>query len=325
MTCRARFALLFAGALALAGGAGACSGSDAVACHSGADCASGACTAQGQCVPVGASGGPASGSGDDAGSLAETGASTDRDAASSAAGDGAATGACAPNHDGVIDRAEVPLAAGLRATFRTARDVDVDTAGKKMTDGTRRWDWSGALAGDHDLLIETIDPAGQWFSADFAGATYVARLSDSSDLLGVFQLDASSLSLRGVVSPTSGVSQTKVTDAPAVASLAFPLQAGKSWTSHATVSGQASGVYAYYTEDYASSVDATGELATPLGSFQVLRVATTLTRTVGGFPTTTRSFAFVSECYGVVAHVVSNDNETQAEFTHAAEIQRIAP
>ena len=55
-----------------------------------------------------------------------------------------------------------------------------------------------------------------------------------------------------------------------------------------------------------------------------------LTRTIpydgGEIPAfTTRTYAFVTECYGNVASMVSGFNEVQEEFTRAAEIRRIAP
>lgn len=51
-----------------------------------------------------------------------------------------------------------------------------------------------------------------------------------------------------------------------------------------------------------------------------------LVRTIGVLPSITiRSFAFVTECYGTVATVTSNDNEANAEFTAAKELRRIAP
>jgi hypothetical protein len=91
------------------------------------------------------------------------------------------------------------------------------------------------------------------------------------------------------------------------------------------VSGVAEGYPDLYTEKYESVVDANGTLETPLGTFDVLRVRVLLTRTIGIVVTTVRTFAFVTECYGTVATVTSEDNEADVEFTHALEIRRIAP
>ena len=92
-----------------------------------------------------------------------------------------------------------------------------------------------------------------------------------------------------------------------------------------TVSGLATGIYSYYFEDYESQVDAHGELDTPFGTFEVLRVRVVLTRTVGMLVTELRTFAFVSECFGTVANIHSHENEHDQEFTQADEVWRLAP
>jgi hypothetical protein len=87
----------------------------------------------------------------------------------------------------------------------------------------------------------------------------------------------------------------------------------------------AQGFFANYTEKYESQIDAAGTLKTPLGTFDVLRVRVLLTRTVGLLVTKLRTFAFVTECYGTIATVTSTENESDVEFTRAAEIRRISP
>ena len=60
------------------------------------------------------------------------------------------------------------------------------------------------------------------------------------------------------------------------------MQLGSTWTSTSTVNGHRRGRSSpHYTEKYASKVDAQGTLKVPYGTFQVLRVQTMLTRTVG--------------------------------------------
>lgn len=300
-------------------------GSDPVAaCRVGADCASGACRSDGTCAPTATAN-------DDGGLSSDAKPSTD-DGSTPIVDDGSTSDAkavgCVGNKDGVITREETPLAAGLRATFRVATGVPITTAGTTKADGTRHWDFSGALSGDHTLVIETIAPTTQWFVADFAGASYTVRLSDKADLLGVFELTPNALLLRGVVSPVDGATtRTKLSYAPAASTLTFPMQKGSTWKTSSTVSGQAQGFTTSYTEGTTYLVDAAGDLVTPLGTYSVLRVKATLTRGLTGFPpsTTVHTFAFVAECAGTVARIVSNDNETQEEFTTASEVQRSAP
>ena len=307
-------------------------GSASPACRVGADCASGACRADGQCEPMpgrrvdadGADGVVADAE-SPAPDVAEgTDEGPDPVAPDSTPAEDAGPVLCTQDNDGVITRAEVPLAAGLHATFKVALDTDVSTTG--TLDGAKRtWDLSAMLPGDHGVLLETQPLTGKWFAADFAGATYAAKLSDTADVLGVFEVTDTALFMRGIVSPDDGLLATKLTYDPPVKVLVFPLKAGATWKTVATVTGTTAGVLSYFTETYESQVDAAGTVVTPYGSFQALRVRVTLDRLVGLLATRVRSFLFVAECFGTVATVTSKDNEADVEFTAAAEVRRLAP
>jgi hypothetical protein len=297
-----------------------CSGSD-VECRVGADCASGVCLGNGTCAQ--------SDDGDygrDEDSLPDVPDGTDdTPVEDDGAEDEAETIGCSPNGDGVIARDEVPLRAGLRATFLIGLDATVDLAGAANPDGSRTWDLSGALAGDHTELVELQALTGAWFAPVFAGATYAARLSDTEELLGVFEVTPDALLLRGVVSPAGGLTRTELSYDPPVTVLAFPIALDGTWTTTSTVTGLALGVASFYTESYESQVDAGGTLRTPYGDFDVLRVRVRMVRTVGVVPTVTRSFLFVAECFGTVAAATSQPNEPNVEFTDAAEVRRLTP
>jgi hypothetical protein len=290
----------------------ACAVYDAPMCQTGADCASGVCLADGTCKPAGASSSSGAGSGGSGG------------ASTGSAGTGA-SGVCSPASQSVITRQEVPLEAGLHANFRVAENAGVSTAGTMNADGSRTWDLSVAFSGDHDEALDTLPLSAQWFGAAYPGATYAAKLSDTSDLLGVFSLTDDALELVGVASPTSGSGATQLSYDPPVTVLSFPLQEGGKWTTTSNVTGQAEGVPVVYTETYQSSVDAHGTLKTPYATFPVLRVNTLLTRVVGAVVTTTRTDSFVTACFGNVASIVSKTDELAVEFTTAAEVSRLAP
>ena len=290
-------------------------------CRVGADCPSGVCMSDGTCArprdagPIDAPITPADGNAEDTGTTPEDGG-------------GNADGGerlCAPDHDGVVRRAEVPLRAGLRANFRIAEDATVSTAGTTVA-GERTWDYSVAYTGDHDELVELLEPAGNWWAAEFPTATHAARVSASSDNLGVFRIDDDALLLLGVVSPEAGVAQTLLTYDPPVTVIAYPLAEGNTFTTTSTVSGQAVGVFSTYTEEYSSVVDAAGTLVTPFGETDALRVRTEMERRSGfAVLTSQRQFTFVAECFGIAAIVVSNAVEAEVEFTDAAEIRRLSP
>jgi hypothetical protein len=296
-----------------------CADGSGMACRVGADCASGVCNSDGTC---GRSRTDAA-----APDAATTVAPDAFTPIVSDAGPSPDTGVrvCTPNGDGTITREESPLRAGLYATFRVAEDATVDTVGTRVGD-ERRWDLSGSLSGDQDVRVELLAPAGSWWAGDYPLATYAARLSGSSDNLGVFQITDSALLLLGIVSPDDGVTRTNLENDPPVEVLRFPLTEGATWSTRTTVSGLAVGVVAAYTEEYTFVADGQGVIATPFGDVDVLRVRSELART-SGFATldTRRTFAFVGECFGTVATLTSESFETDSEFTRASEVRRLAP
>ncbi len=296
-------------------------------CSVGADCASGACSVDGKCVIVaksdtglpGTETSPADGATtEDDGVVTETGTPTEGGTTDGAAG-------CSPNQDGRIEAFEIPLRAGLKATFRVAENATFATAGTALGADTRKWDLSTAFTGDKDVLVTTKPVAGNWFASKYADATYVTELAASSDVLGVFRIDAGGLVLLGAASPKDTATKTDLKYATPPQILAFPLEVGKTWKTTSNVTGTANGLFASYSETYDAKVDAKGELVAPLGTFQVLRVKMILTRTVGLSTTTTRSYAFVSECFGTVANLVSKSNETAEEWSATSELRRLAP
>jgi hypothetical protein len=244
----------------------------------------------------------------------DTGSSADADPAG-----------CRPDPDRVIARDEISLAPGRTATFRVAADTAVNTAGQLQSGGDRVWSFTGPFTDDHDVAVTLEDPSASWYADVFPTATYATRLSDTQNLLGVFELTDEALLLLGVVSPQAGLQRTELVYDPPVVVIELPLAPSTAWQTTSTVTGLAQGIGSFYTEAYDSRVDAVGELQTPYGNFPVQRVRTQLTRTIGAAVVTTRTFLFVSECFGTVGSVTSNEYEPEPEFTQAAELRRLAP
>ena len=278
-------------------------------CTVGAECASGICLGDGTCAPPQEP--------DAAGVDAFVPPGTDagpRDAGPS--------DLCRPNGDGVVSRAEAPFGPELMARYIVAADVGVDTVGR--TEGSvRTWDYSAAIPGDHDFDVATELLDGRWFADRFVGADYTARLSDQTDLLGVFRINESALELLGVVSPEDGITRTELTYDPPVRVLTFPVEQGNRWTTDTRVTGVAEGLAVTYTETYENEVDARGEVRTPYAPFDALRVRVTLTRDLTFSRTVTRQLLFVAECFGTVVTIVSEEDETQFDFSRASEIRRL--
>lgn len=315
-TMRTALFPLLALSLAALGGCSSEATLDGASCRTGAECASGVCLASGTCEPA----------------PLTDGGLTPGDGAPPLSGDASA---CVPNADGRIDRAEFPVRPGLRATYTYASNVAVDLAG--VTSGTEtRWNFKGPFASDSTRVVDVQAPAGKWWAGAYPNASYVLTLGASSDLLGVFTLGATELTLAGVVSPSEGTTKTQLAYDPAPAFLRFPLRVGDSWTTTSTVTGTAQGIAigpltgTQYTEAYATTVDAAGTVEVPFGTFKVVRVLTSLTRrNQAGLPIATlpdrKTVAFVAECFGTVASATSAGGETRALFTTAAELQRLAP
>ncbi|MGV3621985.1 MAG: hypothetical protein ACO1OB_14280 [Archangium sp.] len=310
-----------------------------VECRTGADCASGVCNRDGTCEPTL----PLPDGGlDDGGSVEPMDAGSDGGMTITDAGQpdaGMPTG-CIPNHDGTIERGEVFFQAGLRATFKISGETTFSTAG----DGGTSWNFDQQLTGDSSRLVETKSLTGEWYEAAFPDAGYVSELGQGSTLLGVFSSDSTGLYLQGVVSPTQGSTETKITYTPWVKVLQFPLTAGATWTTTTTVDGKYEGLTIGYAafgtglpfqqEVYTSTVDREGTAFTPYApatAFDVLRVRTVLERSTRVYTLnpwykllTLRSYTWNTECFGTVATVTSKDNETSTEFTQAAEVRRLS-
>lgn len=330
---------LLALALALLLGA-ACAGPAQRACNDDIECASGRCS-NGRCAPLDGDSDPSSGDGDASQGEGDGDASHgdgDEPAGGDAPGDGDPAGGdgalCQPDNDGTITRAELFFTPGLSAQFALARDVSFDTAGSVGEDGVRRWDFSVALAGDVEVTRTLLDLSDVWFfdpddpNDSYAGATHALEVPGDDDHLGVYEASDDGLLLRGLVSLDGGYFATELTYSPPLATLELPLELGAGWESAATVSGWLNGGYSLYWEDARLDVeiDAAGIAVTALAELPVLRVRSVLTRQTGALtPTVVRTYAFVTECYGTVAWVVSHADEAQEEFTGALEVGRIVP
>lgn len=240
-------------------------------------------------------------------------------------------GFCQPQGDGVMRRDRYPVDVGQGAPFQFSFDVAVDTAGDD-SEGTRTWDFS-ADGGDDDRT-ETIrleDPQEHWFGDVFEEATYATKLSGDPDVeeFGLFAIDDQGLFLLGVASADDGYYRTELTYDPPVTILEFPFEEGDSWSTETDATGSFGGNHFHsHEESYATTVDAKGQVLTPYGSFEALRVNTMMDRGYwGAFGWTTaevRTYAFVAECFGTVARVVSAEDEAQPDFDEAAELMRLA-
>lgn len=237
-----------------------------------------------------------------------------------------AGGACRPNRDGVITRAEFPAVVGATALYlvnNPGTAVDgVNTQGA-VVDGTRRWDFSARRTEDHPSLEEVLSPRDRWWSGQFPNATFASVIDRSTNLLGVYRLTDTALEILGTVSTEAN--RTSLRFDPPVAVLRFPLREGDRWEQTVNGTGTVNFTPLVNRTVYSTVVDAAGEVWTPAARFPVLRVNTTLDQSIPltVFRVTRRTHAYVTECGGLVARVISADNDLSEGFTRASEYRRL--
>lgn len=242
-----------------------------------------------------------------------------------AAAPGTEETACLPNLDGVIDASEMRPAIGQTLAYDVSTGVTVDLAGRPAG-GRTLWDFSNVPAG----TTERVGPepiAGKWFESSFPTGTFVLPLDDAGTLDAVYRFDTTALWLLGTASvdesPAAGRTLL-VYDTP-VPVYRFPITAGATWTSTATVTGTIDGLPYRGTDTYAATVGDAGELRLPDVTFtQVLPVHFTVTTTPDpGTPVIVRQVSFLFECFGEVARATSNPGEPDPDFSNAASFRRL--
>jgi hypothetical protein len=177
---------------------------------------------------------------------------------------------------------------------------------------------------DEKIFDGLSAPTGTWWAAAFPTASYAQLLDPESDLLGVYRIEDTRLSLLGVVSRTDGFYSTKLTYDPPMEVLRFPLGPTSQWTGTSSLTGTASGVAFFGSETWAMKVDDTGTVKTPAADFPSLRLRVDYEQTWGFSVQRRIIYLFLTECYGTIARVRSTAGETSSSFTEASELRRLA-
>jgi len=232
---------------------------------------------------------------------------------------------CVTDNDGVLARAELPLALGVSLRYLEnplGTVAMVDPVGQDSSEGPA-WDFTSTAGEAVELPILPV--VGTWFEDSFPGATYATYTDFGSKTLGVFRLTETALEILGFASEAPNKTLL-VYDKP-VASLRFPLQQGDGWVmTGKIVNGLFNGLPVAETDTYRVSVDARGVAVLPfLRIANTLRVRVELDQALpGGGITHTIQLLYFRECAGEVGRMVSTPNETNANFTSAAVFRRLA-
>ena len=240
--------------------------------------------------------------------------------------------ACLPNLDKQITALEASPTLGAVASYLvtragTTRDIDLD--GKDNGDGTRLWDYSTDDATDRAIRVGPVAITDKWYASAFDNSdAFVSTLDAAGTLENVLAIDGDVLRLLGVASVLEDGPNGKtlfVYDPP-IDFYKFPLQVGSKYESTGIVRNGTFQNIPYAGQDtYAVEVDGIGEVRLPdLIATQVLRVRITVTvAPAAGVQTTTQQTSFLAECLGEITRATSKPNETNRNFTEAAEVRRL--
>jgi hypothetical protein len=250
--------------------------------------------------------------------LAPLGCSDNRTPYGPDAGEGGDVFACLPDLDGVLTREEMPTVLGNPVSFLIANDVQVNLGGEE-------WQLRGQLPGEIKQELVALPLAGYWFESDFPGDSIVVALDSSRQSFGILQDRDAAISLIGIASSLADHTLLHYQDP--IDLYRFPLQVGKSWTASSAVTGTFEAVPYNGSDTYEVSVDGAGIASLPHLRFSAaMRVRTQVTSDSGaaGVVVVRQQTSLVSECFGEIARALSNDDETNRDFTTARELWRFS-
>jgi hypothetical protein len=234
---------------------------------------------------------------------------------------------CLPNLDGVIDASELPVSIGTPVSYLVSTPGTVDLTGQTDSAGNFGWDFSAAYASDVTVTIAASTLDGKWYQSSFPGGQWAAPIDVNDTVEGVYAADSSAIYLQGIASTNQNPAskRTLVVYGTPVALYRFPMKPGSSWISTGTITGGVLDGLPYAgTDTYDVADVALGEVDLHDYLFaQAHRVKTTVTVTPSaGEAVVTRQSSFFFECFGEIVRATSKPNETNDDFTDAAEVRR---
>jgi hypothetical protein len=232
---------------------------------------------------------------------------------------------CAPEQDGAISAAEMPLLAGIRARYARNQPgfpVPFDPDGEPDGNGVTVWDFR---AGPEDVgaTFENRDPRDVGLDARFPDATLASGAAlEYPSLLGLYRLEAgeteqqAALLLLGSAQAggSDAASRTELRWEEPVAVLRLPLQLGDAWSQRAVFrDARLGGLPQMGVEDHEYQVDAAGRALLP-GGIELdgvlrlrLDVRRTLAVAVGDPESEEHRALWLAPCWGEVARASGTD------------------
>lgn len=228
---------------------------------------------------------------------------------------------CVPDRTGGITVDELPIAIGATLTYYAGANQPID---QDASDGV--WDLSEERADDEVISLGPVALRDQWFASMFPAGQFV--VDAGSGLAGIYHQDDRALWLDGIASheaaPAAG--KTLVVYPTPLATLRFPVQVGDAFTTSVPITATINGLPLNGTDELTVEVADASALDVPYVHFDpVLRVRTQAVRkpSTGG-STSRRTSIYLFECFGEVARAESKTDETNPDFTSAANVRRFA-
>jgi hypothetical protein len=237
---------------------------------------------------------------------------------------------CLPNLDGVITADELPVALEQAVDYLVTSPATVDIGGQFGDDGVRVWSFTAESAADREVTFAAAPLGAQWYADSFPGGEIVVANDVDGTIESIYRKDESALWLLGLASreENPGAGKTLIRYQSPVALFRFPLASGDRYTEVGdVVAGTLNGLAYTGTDTYEIEVDGSGRLELPYVQFTQahrVRVHVTAAPAAGGVTTSRRQVSFLFECFGEVARATSKPDESNPDFTDAAELRRFA-
>jgi len=228
----------------------------------------------------------------------------------------------------VIDWTEIPQNIGVEFVHNGVSDVTVELG---ITGGPQTWSFSDQPMGSQNTHALIVPRTSTPFGDSFPDANLVLQITQDSDTAYAYGQIAPSFGSNlglGSVSPMVAFFRFEPTD-----SYPLPMVYGGVRSYHYGYTLTLSPIMDLRTDNYGfETVNAYGSLIVPYDTFECLRMCsfdtTVSTLLVSGFPvsidtTTHIIYDFLAEGYGLIAHVLSNVDETNPNFTAASFLERL--
>jgi hypothetical protein len=225
---------------------------------------------------------------------------------------------CLPNLDGLLERSEMPTQLATPVPYLIARNATIDLSSTEL-------DFRAELAGEEKRNISALPISDQWYADEFPASSIVVALGADEDSFGVLESSDAAIRLLGIVSAQPD--HTLLHYQTPIDLYRFPITRGSQWSSSSSVTGTLAAVPYNGTDTYDVTVPSIDSVSLPHLRFtQAYRVHTEVVSDSGaaGVVVRRQQISLISECFGEITRAVSQDDETAANFSSAAELWRFS-